>query len=76
MRDIALCTDTTCPSRDRCRRAITPAKDRQVYAAFQRNGQDRCGHYLEPRRRDDAGLGYPRQTVEYRLMREVAGRRS
>ena len=25
------------------------------------------------RRRDDAGLGYPRQTTEYRLMREGAG---
>ena len=25
------------------------------------------------RRRDDAGLGYPRQTIEYRLMREGAG---
>lgn len=25
------------------------------------------------RRRDDAGLGYPSQTVEYRLMREGAG---
>lgn len=50
MRDIALCTDTTCPSRDRCRRATTPAQDRQVYASFQRNGQERCGHYLEPSR--------------------------
>lgn len=46
MSDIALCTDTTCPSRDSCRRATTPAQDRQVYAAFQRNGQERCGHYL------------------------------
>lgn len=50
MTDIALCTDTSCPSRDRCRRATTPAQERQVYAGFRSEGQERCEYYLEPHR--------------------------